>query len=123
MQLCAPADPQETEPVYPCQPAHPSGPNRTELVDPIRTDPYPNFNQYIVTTKVGFLNFFFPQFVGWGFVLLNFEFCVESDGQLLLIDMYFDLIIENVVVGEGVDEVFYGVMVLTKNRMVQFKVF
>jgi hypothetical protein len=54
---------------------------------------------------------------------LNFEFCVESDGQLLLIDMYFDLIIEDVVVGEGVDEVFYGVMVLTKNRTVQFKVF
>jgi hypothetical protein len=49
----------------PCTLANPRTPlDRTEPVYLIRTNTYPNFNQYIVTTKVGFFEFFFPQFVG-----------------------------------------------------------
>ncbi len=56
---------------------------------------------------------------------MNFEFCVESDGQLLAVNMYFGL---NIEVGKDVDGfVFFvfvfRVMILTKNTTVQFKLF
>ena len=60
----------------PCTLANPRTPlDRTEPVYPIRTNTYPNFNQYIVTTKVGFLNFFSS--ICW-MRICSFEFWVLS---------------------------------------------
>ena len=59
---------------------------------------------------------------------MNLEFCVEFDGQLLAVNMYFGL---NIEVGKDVDGfvffffnfLIFRVKILTKNRIVWFRLF